>query len=92
MTKQEAIEILSSKTSLVAVEKLKYYAGFNRDAVIEQIQEAMDMGAEALKRQIAEKPYWEGEGRYINAFCPNCSSFLDDDEDCEVCGQKIDWS
>ena len=31
------------------IHKLKYYAGFNQDRVLEQIQEAMDMGADALK-------------------------------------------
>ena len=49
MTPEQAIRILDSETSLVAIEELKYYAGFNRDKVIEQIQEAMDMGAEALR-------------------------------------------
>lgn len=49
MTPEQAIRILDSETSLVAIEELKYYAGFNRDKVIDQIQEAMDMGAEALR-------------------------------------------
>ena len=49
MTKEQAIRILSSKTSMEEIHKLKYYAGFNQDRVLEQIQEAMDMGADALK-------------------------------------------
>ena len=51
MDREKAIKILSRDTSLEAVNELKYYAGFNQDKVIEQIQEAMDMGAEALKMQ-----------------------------------------
>lgn len=50
MTPEQAIKILSSETSLEAVEELKYYAGFNQDKVIGQIQEAMDMGADALRK------------------------------------------
>lgn len=49
MTKEQAIRILSSDTSMEEIHKLKYYAGFNQDRVLEQIQEAMDMGADALK-------------------------------------------
>lgn len=49
MTKEQAIRILSSETSMEEIHKLKYYAGFNQDRVLEQIQEAMDMGVDALK-------------------------------------------
>ena len=49
MTKEQAIRILSSETSMEEIHKLKYYAGFNQDRVLEQIQEAMDMGADALR-------------------------------------------
>lgn len=49
MTKEQAIRILSSETSMEEIHKLKYYAGFNQDKVLEQVQEAMDMGADALK-------------------------------------------
>lgn len=50
MTKEQAIRILSSDTSIEEIHKLKYYAGFNQDKVLEQIQEAMDMGADALRK------------------------------------------
>ena len=49
MTKEQAIRILSSETSMEEIHKLKYYAGFNQDRVLEQIQEAMNMGADALR-------------------------------------------
>lgn len=44
MTKEQAIRILSSDTSAEEIHKLKYYAGFNQGKIIEQVQEAMDMG------------------------------------------------
>lgn len=50
MTKEQAIRILSSDTSMEEINKLKYYAGFNQDKVLEQIQEALDMGADALRK------------------------------------------
>lgn len=50
MTKEQAIRILSSETSMEEIHKLKYYTGFNQDRVLEQIQEAMDMGADALRK------------------------------------------
>ena len=49
MTKEQAIRILSSETSMEEIHKLKYYSVFNQDRVLEQIQEAMDMGADALR-------------------------------------------
>ena len=49
MTKEQAIRILSSETSMEEIHNLKYYSVFNQDRVLEQIQEAMDMGADALK-------------------------------------------
>ena len=49
MTKEQAIRNLSSETTAEEIHKLQYYAGFNQDKVSEQIQEAMDMGADALR-------------------------------------------
>ncbi len=49
MTKEQAIRILSSETSVEEIHNLKYYSVFNQDRVLEQIQEAMNMGADALK-------------------------------------------
>lgn len=51
MTEQEAIRILSKDTSMEAVNEL-IHAGFNREIVIEHIQEAMTMGAKALEKQL----------------------------------------
>lgn len=49
MDKEQAIRILSSDTSAEEIHKLKYYVGFHQGKIIEQVQEAMDMGADALK-------------------------------------------
>ena len=93
MELEQAIKILSRDTSLEAVNELKYYAGFCSDIVIEQIQEAMDMGAEALKKQIPKKPLYI-YGDYDEPLCSDCKLpvFKDENEGyCSVCGQAIQW-
>lgn len=94
MTPEQAIKILSSESSLEAVEELKYYAGFNQDKVIEQIQEAMDMGAEALKKTEAMKPVRVvmGVNGSTTDGCPICGKeYFEMVNYCPECGQKIDW-
>lgn len=94
MTPEQAIKILSSETSLEAVEELKYYAGFNQDKVIEQIQEAMDMGVDALKKTEAMKPVrviMGAKGSTTDG-CPLCGKeYFEMVNYCPGCGQKIDW-
>ena len=54
MTNEEAIRILDPKTTREALVEIEYYAGFNgQRAVMEAVNEACIMGAEALKRQEA---------------------------------------
>lgn len=99
MTPEEAIRILSSKTSRAAVRQIRYYTGFDKDKVIEQIQEAMDMGAVALKRFMPMYPYAESDG-YADGYpvweysCPECGCEFDEDRVCYCpdCGQKIVWA
>ena len=104
MDKEQAIRILSAETSMAAVEELKYYTGFNSDRVIEQIQEAMNMGAEALRKQIPKKPIYSdyddnGFDEIIpyRAECPACGESVEfgkwnaeESHHCD-CGQAISW-
>ena len=101
MTKEEAIEILHRDTTRGAVAKLEYYAGFNGEKVIEQIQEAMDMGAEALEKQIPKKPFLEstkGITPIAIWHCPVCKDEIISNWNrdianpyCHHCGQAIDF-
>lgn len=94
MTKEQAIRILDADTSVEAVEELKYYAGFNKDKVIDMIQEAMDMGAEALKKQIPKEPIpiITDDNEYICTICPTCQKRnVEGFNYCPICGQAIDW-
>lgn len=101
MTIKQAINILSSDTSFEAVKELQYYAGFDKDKVVEQIQEAMNMGAEALEKQIPKKPIIQkmkildciDQIQIFNKkICPSCGTVLCADWNfCFECGQKLDW-
>lgn len=45
-----AIKILDKETTSEAVRELKYYSGFNEERTIDAIEEAMQMGADALRK------------------------------------------
>lgn len=45
-----AIKILDKETTSEAVRELKYYSGFNEERAIDAIEEAMQMGADALRK------------------------------------------
>lgn len=106
MNIEQAIRILARDTSLEAVNELKYYAGFCSDKVIEQIQEAMDMGADALKKQIPKQIIKSDAVLYgTSYYCPECMSdithvefFRPDGSEpkekvsyCWYCGQALKW-
>lgn len=45
-----AIRILDKETTSAAIRELEYYAGFDGDKVMDAIEEAMQMGADALRK------------------------------------------
>lgn len=54
---------------------------------------ALKMGAEALEKQIPQKPYMDNEnGIYEQECCPTCNRHLFPNEHHCRCGQAIDWS
>lgn len=107
MTNEEAIRILDPATTREALVEIEYHAGFNgQRAVMEAVNEACVMGAEALKRLIP-KPVYKTEERYGTPYwCPECEAdqckvefFTTDGSEpkekisyCWKCGQAIDWS
>ena len=75
MTKQEAIN------------HFKY--GITHDIFKEPVISYATMAIEALEKQIPKKPIELGDGRF---YCPVChSNNRALGEDCDICGQKIDW-
>ena len=61
--------------------------------------DALDLAIESLEKQIPTKPEYISGG-YADGFlvwvacCPTCGHWLEveDEEYCQNCGQKIDWS
>jgi hypothetical protein len=92
MTKEQAIKLLQKETSIAEINRLKYECGLSHNEVTERIQEAMDMGADAIENGMARKvivsPY---NGM---KYCPECEISVTGMHFnyCVECGQKLDWS
>ena len=93
MTAEEAIKEFKERIEFGKKEYLKY---------IPEYVEALEMAIEALEKQIAKKPDFEGDGYdcsgnlvYDTWICPNCEADYEVDyeeyECCPKCGQAIDW-
>ena len=103
MTIDEAIKLLSKDTSISEIHRLRD-KGLSHTEVTDKIQEAMDMGIEAIEKQIAKKPtvlindkdvrignilFKKGVKTY-KCVCGYWITLTQ--EYCNHCGQKIDWS
>ena len=51
MTREQAIKLLTRETSIAEINRLKYEEGLAHEEVTEKIQQAMDIGVEAIKKQ-----------------------------------------
>lgn len=83
INREEAIRILDPKTTREALVEIEYRAGFNgQRAVMEAVNEACMMGAEALRN---ERP----KGRWVETCmadvyqCSNCKKATKMDEFCD---------
>lgn len=84
MTPQEAIQRIKNHNE-VHKRKERNFAIY--------ITEALNMGIEALEKQIPTRPLEENR-YYGQGKCPNCSAvFIDKSTQyCGNCGQALDWS
>lgn len=55
MTVEEAIRILDPETSKDAINEIKYYAGFNKDRVIDKVDEACIIACNIMKEYLEDK-------------------------------------
>ena len=89
MTKEQAIKLLSKDTSIDEIHRLRD-KGLSHTEVTDKIQEAMDMGIEALEKQIPKKLHIYANG---SEHCPNCDHDITqisfDDVYCSRCGQVL---
>ena len=102
MTKEQAIKLLGEVTSREEINRLKQ-EGLDKETILDIIQEALDMGIEALEKQIAKKPinaellemhYIDDDVKIMYGDCAVCGFNVHSDicDYCPNCGQKIDWS
>ena len=89
MTKEQAIKLLRKDTSPMEIHLLEL-EGLSYDEVTDKIQEACDMGADAIEKQIPKQLH-----RYANGteHCPNCDENLTGlgFKRCIECGQLLTW-
>ena len=94
MTQQEAIQMLER---MLDPDPWKDYG------LSDKAKEALEMGIEALEKQIPQKPIKSKVPRYGMGYeyydwvCPTCGNFLAPEPQRRgnhhcVCGQVIDWS
>lgn len=55
MTVEEAIRILDPETSKDAINEIKYYAGFNKDRVIDKVDEACIIACNIMKEYLEDR-------------------------------------
>ena len=87
MTKEQAIKLLSKDTSISEIHRLKD-KGLSHTEVTDTIQEAIDMGIEAIEKQIPKKLHIYANG---TEHCPSCDANLTGMgfKYCVECGQAL---
>lgn len=88
MTAEEAIERINEH---IAIHQ------YNEPHAI-RILEALQMGIDALEKQIPRKPKYKAEDRFVKnhfaeySYCPTCEKeVVAGDMFCVMCGQRICW-
>ena len=88
MTERQAIKIRSIFSNKIPQEELY-------TQLTDELATELD---NAIKKQIAQKPYHLLKNRYWGTakggYCPVCNSIVNSRENqyCRKCGQKLDWS
>jgi hypothetical protein len=99
MTNEQAIKLLRKETSVDEIHRLEVELK-DYDKVTDKIQEACDMGVEAIEKQIGKKPlhsiYYPNGRKHHHIYCGKCGMYRQrvsmSDNYCRNCGTKIDWS
>lgn len=87
-------------TSEQAIKTLENAAFLATSNSYQDIEEAVNIAVNAIKKQIPQKLIAEGDGYadglmvYNSFYCPSCDHCMEEDEVedyCPNCGQKICW-
>lgn len=104
ISSKEAIGLIDHRTVIKRIAEIEYNNGFRgKEACAHALKKAEKLAIEALGKQIAKRPTYEGDGYdpegeliYDTWRCPNCDKAYEVDYDeydyCPNCGQRIDWS
>lgn len=104
ISSKEAIGLIDHRTVIKRFAEIEYKNGFHgKEACSYALKKAEKQAIEALEKQIAKRPHYEGDGYdpegeliYDTWRCPNCNEAYEVDYDeydyCPNCGQRIDWS
>ena len=90
MTYEEAKKIIDPKTTTEAYVECYMSSGAVMSAEIwkAKVDEACEIAAEALEKQIPKKPIkYKGE-----IVCPSCKTLVGSAPYCRYCGCALDWS
>ena len=87
MTKEQAIKLLRKDTSPMEIHLLEL-KGLSYDEVTDKIQEAMELGADAIEKQKPKELHIYANG---TEHCPNCDANLTgmSFKFCVECGQAL---
>ena len=90
MNKEQAIKLLSKDTSVDEIHRLRD-EGLSHTEVTDTIQEAMDMGIEAIEKQMPKQLHQYANGTVHCPYCDYDNTALGF-KVCVECGQVLDWS
>lgn len=90
-------------TESEAIEAIQFDLKIGGEIHSKVLRDAVDVAIQALEKQIAKKPTYDGDGYAPDGtfvwdewICPCCGTRYEVDYDehdfCPNCGQKIDWS
>lgn len=87
ISSKEAIGLIDHRTVIKRLAEIEYKNGFHgKEACAHALKKAEKQAVEALEKQIAKRPYYEGDG-----YDPE-GELIYDTWRCPNCGQRIDWS
>lgn len=83
MTENEAIKLFKERLTLIKEHYAEEVKGY---------EEALEIGIQALEKQISKKPDFTEDKEFALCPCCNGNGLADKQKYCDNCGQKLDWS
>lgn len=94
MTLEKSIKLIHPETSKDEIAELEYYSGFNEDAILIKIDQAIIDICNAAEKQVGALVFETHYMQYGHTIytCPDCNAMLTKNVNyCSDCGKKIVW-